>query len=658
MTLDASTVLESLDLPVTEQAVAFFDSVGLDGVHMLDVVVDDNLAAQIWRAWNGDDERIQNVRFRREFRRLLATAVSMGLSLERFRDMCTRLPEPTANGTNWIGAFERVAAGRGRCGVRVGLGPARFEHFQVPPTTEDESGWNDMLEMMRDGLFYELGVIYPEIAVTRDDGLGEIEVRIEWNDLHLPPRAGIRDDQAMVNTTPDALKHLEIESEPTVNPANGADCALIAAADREACEQAGHTTWDARGYTVLQLSAALRHASSAFVNRFLVDHYLDLLSQAFPALVEELDARLDRDVLTQILRALAREEISIRDLRTILTGLVSATPAAASADLWEKIVFDSGVVEPMLPAARAADGPSVAGFTEFARAELKRYISHKYTRGANTLAVYLMEPQAEARLRQPEPLSENESAKLEAAVRQEVGTFANPSAVILTTQEVRATLWQATKRAFPRLAVLSYQELSPDMNIQPIARITPDLRPYDEVLFALEHALLPVDEPAEGSQSEFPQDDPTLEFLRGATEAIVAAAIRAATRKHLLVGSGQDGGGITDGRGGGDRIVPLLWASMLEVMADPEAAAVARLEPAIQNAFRVPSARVGPTAEVVLTIAEAAREVVGDAAWLETSQNRMSALAEIHARLEAGAHQLMHRIAEIGFRARYRGILP
>jgi type III secretion protein V len=43
--------------------------------------------------------------------------------------------------------------------------------------------------------------------------------------------------------------------------------------------------------------------------------------------------------------------------------------------------------------------------------------------------------------------------------------------VILTTQEIRRYLRKLVEMEFPHLAVLSYQELSSDMNIQPIARI-------------------------------------------------------------------------------------------------------------------------------------------------------------------------------------------
>ena len=44
--------------------------------------------------------------------------------------------------------------------------------------------------------------------------------------------------------------------------------------------------------------------------------------------------------------------------------------------------------------------------------------------------------------------------------------------VVLTTMEIRRYFRKLVELEFPHLAVLSYQELSPEMNIQPIARIS------------------------------------------------------------------------------------------------------------------------------------------------------------------------------------------
>jgi type III secretion protein V len=132
------------------------------------------------------------------------------------------------------------------------------------------------------------------------------------------------------------------------------------------------------------------------------------------------------------------------------------------------------------PAALAASEHSlqltVADYVSNVRASLKRYISHKYTRGQNTLIVYLLDPQIEARLRDPTELRLEERTEFIRCVRTEVGSLP-PTAqepVLLTSFECRLRLRNELRHEFPRLMVVSYQELSPDMNIQPIARISSD----------------------------------------------------------------------------------------------------------------------------------------------------------------------------------------
>jgi type III secretion protein V len=111
---------------------------------------------------------------------------------------------------------------------------------------------------------------------------------------------------------------------------------------------------------------------------------------------------------------------------------------------------------------------------EYIRMSLKRYISHKYTRGNSTLIVYLLDPAIEDMVRDRDLLSADEMTKILDAVFKEVRGMP-PSAqqpVILTTAHIRHGIRKLLRTEFPQLHVLSYQELSPEMNIQPIARIS------------------------------------------------------------------------------------------------------------------------------------------------------------------------------------------
>ena len=327
------------------------------------------------------------------------------------------------------------------------------------PLVDDTTGsnfLNELIPMMRDGLFYELGVRFPGLRVRGNEGdLPPGSYIIMINEIPLV-MGSVDRQKCLVNDTPDRLRLLGIEAEPAQNPANGNACGWISADQRKLAEDAGLTTWDAPGYIVLHLSAVLRKNAAEFVGIQETQNMLEQLEQAFPALVKEVVPKaVSPFQLTDILRRLVEEEISIRDLRNILQALAE----------WGPVENDTVML------------------TEYVRAALKRYISHKYTRGQSTLIVYLLDPQIEETVRSSvQHTSSGSYLALEpeitqeilAAVRNEVGNLP-PSAqqpVVLTTMEIRRYFRKLVELEFPHLAVLSYQELSPEMNIQPIARIS------------------------------------------------------------------------------------------------------------------------------------------------------------------------------------------
>ena len=327
------------------------------------------------------------------------------------------------------------------------------------PLVDDTTGsnfLNELIPMMRDGLFYELGVRFPGLRVRGNEGdLPPGSYIIMINEIPLV-MGSIDKGKCLVNDTPDRLRLLGIEAEAAQNPANGNACGWISTDQRKLAEDAGLTTWDAAGYVVLHLSAVLRKNGAEFVGIQETQNMLEQLEQAFPALVKEVVPKaVSPFQLTDILRRLVEEEISIRDLRNILQALAE----------WGPVENDTVML------------------TEYVRAALKRYISHKYTRGQSTLIVYLLDPQIEETVRSSvQHTSSGSYLALEpeitqeilAAVRNEVGNLP-PSAqqpVVLTTMEIRRYFRKLVELEFPHLAVLSYQELSPEMNIQPIARIS------------------------------------------------------------------------------------------------------------------------------------------------------------------------------------------
>lgn len=345
--------------------------------------------------------------------------------------------------------------------------------------TLDDMSIAEMFDMMRDGLFYELGINLPKVDVISDSSLEEDEFRIQLNDLRFPHMRGLTQDQFLVNDTVEQLSILNISGEKAVNPANGSECAIVQNNNGAAtiCENAGLTTWGAAGYVVLSLSAEVRRNAGSFLTAAVVECSMNLLENAFPALINTVSNRFEIDVLAQILRDLLDEEISIRDLRSILESLL-AINETIDVDLSKYIVFFPGTAN-ICPAAKGIklEDLNCVDYLNCVRMSLKRQISYKYTRGGNTLVVYLLDPLIEERIRDIDqlPLTDEESDKLITSIFTEVKNLPPTTRVfpvILTTLDIRKKLRNLIEKEFPRLAVLCYQELSPDMNIQPIARIS------------------------------------------------------------------------------------------------------------------------------------------------------------------------------------------
>jgi type III secretion protein V len=313
----------------------------------------------------------------------------------------------------------------------------------------------ELIPFMRDGLFVEMGVRFPGVRARGNNHLPPGAYQIQINEV--PVVTGqVMLNHLLVNDIPERLKLMGISAIPTLNPATRQPAAWVAAEHKPMLDGAGLTTWDAASYLVLHLAAVLRKNARDFVGVQEVQAMLDQLDKAFPALVKEVIPKLISPIkLTDILSRLVEEEISVRDLRGVLQALAE----------WAQVETDNIML------------------TEHVRAALKRYISHKYARGANTLVVYLLDPQIEEAVRgaikhtaggshlalEPEIAQE-----IIQAVKRQCGTLP-PSAqrpVILTAMDIRRYIRKLLEYEFtPPFSVVSYQELSPDLNIQPVARV-------------------------------------------------------------------------------------------------------------------------------------------------------------------------------------------
>ena len=326
------------------------------------------------------------------------------------------------------------------------------------PLVDDRSRFiSDLIPMLRESLEIELGIDFPGIRVR---GASESHVKRSSYLLLLqevPVEQGIVEPhQCLVSALAHEVRALGIKDvESSKNPCTQVMASLAGIEHQEALEQAGFMVWDAPSRILLHLSAILRRNAKDFITIHETQVMLDRLELQFPALVKEVVPKaVNLFQLTDILKRLLSEEISIKDIKTILQTLAEHGPHE----------------------------PNTVMLTEHVRVALSRYLCYRFGQGHDTLLAYLLAPEIEDMIRSsiehhPQgsylALEPDVAQEILGAIRHEINQLPAGARqpVILTAQEIRRFVRKLIELEFFEVAVLSFQELSPDFRVQPVGRI-------------------------------------------------------------------------------------------------------------------------------------------------------------------------------------------
>jgi type III secretion protein V len=243
---------------------------------------------------------------------------------------------------------------------------------------------------------------------------------------------------------PDELALVGIEAAPERDPISGRTVSLVQARDAGRAAKLGVV----RGpldRVLAEVLWTLARSAHQLVGVQEAQSLLDGLEPIAPALVREAARQLPPATLAEVLRRLVEEGVSIRPLRTILEALLEA----------------GGERRP-------------AALAEAARRALRRHIGHRCA-GAGPLAALLLDPGAEEAVRGAlagEALALDPAlaaARLDAHAAQVRGLESPP--VVLASPDVRRALRSLVAPRFPRVAVLAYEELPPELPVRPIGRL-------------------------------------------------------------------------------------------------------------------------------------------------------------------------------------------
>lgn len=322
---------------------------------------------------------------------------------------------------------------------------------------KDKSGSNfidEMIPKMRIALYQDLGVRFPGVHVRSDSpNLETDEYAILLNEVPVI-RGKIVPNALLTGESQDVLKRYNI---PFTSSKNifGQQANYVDIKYQPVLEKASIKFWKPFEVMILHLSYFFKQYANEFIGIQEVRAILEFIEKSFPDLVKEVSRLIPLQKMTEIFRRLTQEQISIKDLRTILEALSE----------WAQSEKDTVLL------------------TEYVRSSLKRYISYKYSQGQSVLAVYLLDPEIEDLIRgaikqtsagsylalDPDSVQMIIHAFKQVVTPTPVG---GQPPVLLTSIDVRRFTRKLIESEYPDMAVLSYQEVVPEIKIQPMGRVS------------------------------------------------------------------------------------------------------------------------------------------------------------------------------------------
>lgn len=416
--------------------------------------------------------------------RLLSGLLDLGVSLrepERIRQVVRAV---RASQRSVPDTLEEVFARlRGRT-VRVLVERRAYAELTTEPVAEDRVSASDprvkpevreVVEVVFEHRLRELGLRLP-VEFIRVANYERPEIRLVLNDRTSPsiPIPGV--DEVAVTATPARLTELGIDSRRLVDAVTGREAAAVALADRGRLEDAGLLPIPQYAYA----AAAFARAATPLAHRLIsineVEEDLAALEEDVPTLVHATLARYTLGDITRVLRALVREQVSIRDLRRILNVLLAFGDAAP--DDVQDIFLEDRLPDPGDPETPVWVSWVEPRLLAFVRAELGDrvcYDARIAAHDATPVPVYETDESFEALIEAVVSTRDGAAEALLRTIRAEVWRALQPAdrePVLVTSARTRLALRRALELELPAARVLARAELPATLRTRAAGSIT------------------------------------------------------------------------------------------------------------------------------------------------------------------------------------------
>ena len=305
------------------------------------------------------------------------------------------------------------------------------------------------IKSIRRQIAQEIGIVVPSIHIQDNMQLkpGEYRILLKGNEVgsgHLMTNHYLAMNPGLADETVPGI--------PTTEPTYGIDALWIKERAREEAIAKGFTVVDLATVMTTHISDVIRRHAYELIGRQEVQNLLDALKESHPKAVDELVPNLmSLGGVVKVLQNLLMEQVSVRDLLTIVEAMADWAPSIKQLDV----------------------------LTEYIRQALSRTITRQYlTPDGELMVVNLAHPlerkisESIKRSDQGEYLAIDphlaQSIMQHLAARLEKFGELNLQPIVLCSAHLRLHVKKLVDRFIPNLTVLSYDEIMPNVKIQSI----------------------------------------------------------------------------------------------------------------------------------------------------------------------------------------------
>ncbi len=323
--------------------------------------------------------------------------------------------------------------------------------YGLIPLADVEQGGDllDRIVMIRRQIAMELGLVVPIVRLRDNIQLNPNEYTIKIKGVKVAKGEVYFDHYLAMDP---GTAEGEIEGIETVEPAFGLKAKWITESEREKAEVYGYIVVDPPSVIATHLTEIIKEKSHELIGRQDVKMLIDNVKEEHPAVVEELIPKImTLGEIQKVLSNLLKEQISIRDMVTILETLAD----------YGRITHDTDLL------------------TEYVRQRLSGYITNKYVEEGNQLAVVTLDNSVEEAIMNSITKTETGSyLSLEPNTAQRILnntlkavkklTSIGEQPIVLTAPIVRLYFKRLTEQLTGDLIVLSYNEIDPTVEVKSV----------------------------------------------------------------------------------------------------------------------------------------------------------------------------------------------